>query len=288
VTGARTGSWVSRTIAGRAAKAYLAGDTLGDALEVCRALADRDLRSILCFWADGTDPPSLVADRYLATARAIAAEGVPGYLSTKAAALAFDPRRYGDLLAGMPEGVRLHLDSRGPEEQDRALAIAAELAAARPGAVGVTLPSRWRRSAADAHRVADLDVAVRLVRGQWADPAGEVEADRAFLELVEAVARPGRIIGLATHDPQVAERSLAILGPAAELEQLYGFPVDGTIPLARAAGAAVRVYVPYSRTRPLPYSIRLALRDREVRSWLARDLVAPGRKRYSVAALLRS
>jgi proline dehydrogenase len=271
--------------------AYLAGDTLADALEVCRTLADRDVRSILCFWADRDDRPGLVGDRYLAAARAIAAEGIPAYLSTKAAALAFDPGRYTDLLAAMPDGVRLHLDSRAPEEQDRALDIAEELAAARPGAVGVTLPSRWRRSLADAARVAELDVSVRLVRGQWADPAGDVDPGRAFLELAEAAARPGRILGLATHDPDVAARSLATLGPAtgvlAELEQLFGFPVHRTLPVALAAGVPVRVYVPYSRTRPLPYSVRRAVHDPEVGSWLAQDLMRPRRKRHSVAALLR-
>src|SRR5690606_24601998 len=89
-------------------------------------------------------------------------------------------------------GVGVHLDSMHPDTADRTLALLPLLLAVHPG-LGCTLPGRWARSVEDARYVTDLGVrSVRVVKGQWADPADPRRDARAgVLAVVDALRSPG-------------------------------------------------------------------------------------------------
>ena len=81
-----------------------------------------------------------------------------------------------DKVAAKAETVerRLHFDSLAPEHADRTFAAIARLRSRHPKlSLSVSLPGRWERSVADADWAIRHGVAVRVVKGQWADPAAE-------------------------------------------------------------------------------------------------------------------
>src|SRR5437870_9369637 len=153
-------------------------------------------------------------------------------------------------------------------------------AVTRGAPVGCTLPARWCRSLSDVDQAVALGVRVRVVKGQWPDPAGsDPDVQRNFLAIVESLAGRASRVGVATHDPQLARAALAHLcatGTACELELLYGLPARTPLEIARAAGVPVRFYVPYGHAW-LPYGLSQARQHPRVLWWAMRDLLAGSR-----------
>jgi proline dehydrogenase len=183
---------------------------------------------------------------------------------------------FADLLArGDAAGMRVHSDSIGPESADPTMAMIGK-AAARHRNVGATLPAGWRRSAMDAARLLEWGVAVRIVKGQWADPAGPVADIRsAFVEVARALAGGKGKVGVATHDRRVARESIALLtgaGTPCDMEQISGLP-QNCASLARSLGVPFRVYIPYGHPY-LPYNIWQARTRPAVAFWAMRDFIS--------------
>jgi proline dehydrogenase len=117
-----------------------------------------------------------------------------------------------------------------------------------------------RRSPQDIESLAAAGIPVRLVKGAFVE-AGElalpwgVETDGAYVALAERLAALGAQHALATHDPVILERLLA-LGRDTTVECLLGVRPDDARRLA-AAGRRVRVYVPYGE-RWFRYAARRA------------------------------
>ena len=117
------------------------------------------------------------------------------------------------------------------------------------GASGTALPARWRRSLADAERLRQAPVRIRLVKGEWTDPEGDAgEPASAFLNLVRMLAGRRAPVGVATHDPSLARAALEILKPSGtpcELEQLRGLPMKRSTAVAAQLDVPVRLYWPF-------------------------------------------
>jgi proline dehydrogenase len=165
-------------------------------------------------------------------------------------------------------GVPLAFDSLTEAHAHRTLALADTFSA------GVALPARWRRSAADAERLRDGTCRVRLVKGEWADPAGDVpDLALAYLRLARDLAGRKATVAVATHDPVLAEAALRILvdaGTPCELEQLRGLPRCRTTAIARQLGVPVRLYYPFGPGW-WPYAIDKALARPYLPLWALRD-----------------
>ena len=265
-----------RPLAARAAKAYIAGDQLEDALAVADHLAERGLGTTLGYW-DGLDElPRAIADHYLAAAAALA--GRPhSYLSIKVPSLGFSEKLLGEVVEAAARGrVRVHFDALAPETADRSRQLAERLIE-RGTDVSVTLPGRWRRSLADARWAAERGVVVRVVKGQWPDPDDpKRDLRRGFLEVVNALAGKVPHVALASHDaPLVAEAvaSLHRANTSCGLELLYGLPTRDPLLLADQLSLGVHVYVPYGKAY-LPYALSRMRSNPRIAWWLLRDLVA--------------
>jgi len=233
-----------RRLAERAARRYVAGSSLEDALAAARG------PSTIGYWDDGHEDPEAVAAEYARAVDAVA--GSDAYVSVKAPAIGFDEA----LLASLAAPV--HLDALGPDTVERTWRLA-EAVPVRGG----TLPARWRRSLADAERVAALGVRVRVVKGQFPS-SDDVDARAGFLAVVGRLAELGVPTSVATHDAALAAEALRRAHDP-ELEQLYGLrPVPGP----------ARLYVPYGRAY-LPYALRQLRRRPRIAWWLLRDLVHP-------------
>lgn len=211
---------------------------------------------------------------------ALTARRLDGYLSIKLSTLGYDDGMFTELLAhAAPSGIRVHSDSIGPESAGPATAMIGR-AAARFTNVGATAPAGWRRSPADAAKFVEWGVAVRIVKGQWADPAGAVPDIRAsFLALAGVLAGGKGRVGVATHDRKVAAPALSLLaaaGTPCDMEQISGLP-GNCAPLAASAGVPYRVYIPYGFPY-LPYNIWQVKARPAVAFWVLRDFIA-GRHR---------
>ena len=261
-------------IAARAARAYIAGPSLGDALVTAGAAAKRGSAASICPWDSAADSPRRVADAYVAALRGIAACGLDCTLSIKAPSLRYSRDLLDELLdAARAGGTGLHFDSMAPDTVDPTWPLI-EYAADRHAPVGCTLPARWSRSMVDAERVATLGINVRIVKGQWDDPRVESHAvRRRYLILIERLAGRARSIGVATHDPQLAHDALTCLiesGTRCELELLFGLPMRDQIDRAESLKVPVRIYIPYGQAW-LPYGLSQVRQNPRILWWTARD-----------------
>ena len=258
--------------------AYGAGPGLDAALDAARRLADDGLHSTIGFSPLPLMSPRAVADVHLRAFERLEAEAgdLDCYVSVKLAALGFDPGLFAELEAAAARSRRrLHVDALGPEAAEATWGLLE--GRPRAGLVGTTLPGRWRRSPDDVARAARLDLAVRVVKGQWADAAaaGGQRPDAGFMRVVERLRGHARCVGVATHDVRLLARSLRHLtaaGTTCEVELFYGMPFRAPAACARRAGVPVRVYVPYGDTGA-PYGRAELVRNPAATWWLMQDLL---------------
>lgn len=208
------------------------------------------------FQAEGEAPERIVA--------AYRELGEVECLSIKAPPLAFDPAH---LQALAELGPRLMFDAHAPKDAEATLDAGEALSA------GVVLPARWRRSSADAVRFRETATRIRIVKGEWPDPAEDGDAEAGYLDLVRSLAGRAAPVAVATHDPILARNALATLveaGTPCELEQLRGLPRRRTVAVARSLGVPVRIYVPFGPGW-WPYAIDKALARPYLPLWAIRD-----------------
>jgi proline dehydrogenase len=267
----------------RAAAAYVAGSQIDDALLVCRTLQERGRTGSVGYWNSRGEEPRRVAQTYLAATEALSRSGLDMCLSIKATALGFSPKLVAELLERTgSSGIRVHFDSLAPESADPTLALMADETSRHPG-VGITLPSRWRRSLDDADAAVELGLCVRVVKGRWAaHAAGEMDGRAGFLAVVDRLAGRATRVAVATHDHALAHAALQRLraaGTPCELELLLGLPSGQAADAADRLSTPVRVYVPYGDAT-LPYRIQDVGRDVRILGWISQDLLRGGRKGF--------
>lgn len=270
-------------VANRAAKGYVAGAELDDALRVSRELNARSLRATVCYWNPQEDSPREVANAYLSALDAFEREKADWYLSIKAPALEFSLPLVDELVGRCKQlRVRAHFDAHGPETADATFRMIEHALAGTnsdngsSAFLGCTLPGRWRRSLRDADWAIKAGLNVRVVKGQWKD-SDDADRDlrRGYLEIIEHLAGRARHVAVATHDPLVVSPALDMLvasGTPCELELLYGLPFSPAIDLARQREIPVRVYIPYGHGW-LPYCLSQARKNPRILWWLLRDLL---------------
>jgi proline dehydrogenase len=263
----------------RAARAYIAGPELNDAMRVCHSLSQDGFNSTIGFWNSEEDPAQMVADCYFDGLEASNKENMDCYISIKLPALEYSRQLLSEVLQkGKQYGIRVHFDSLGPETVDQTLSLITELLPTY-GAIGCTLPSRWRRSLHDVEWVIEHGLIVRVIKGQWVDPdAPNIDMRAGYLRIIQSLAGRARHVSVATHDTPLAEKAIKILREAdtpCDMELLYGLPSRKSIVLAQRLGMSVRFYIPYG-TAWLPYCLSWAKRNPGVFWWILRDLVTSG------------
>jgi proline dehydrogenase len=257
-----------RAIADRAARRYVPGSNVEDALRVATDLRQKGIATTVGFWNGDGDDPATVESESARLTRALRGQD-DAEASVKATELAA-----GALERLAAAGVRLHCDALAPEHADAVHAAGSAVDA------GVTLPGRWTRSPADAAALMTSPQRVRVVKGQWPDP---VDPDRdprsGYARVIEALAGRAALVQVATHDGPLARFAIDRLraaGTPCELGLLYGLRCESSVNVARDAGVPVRVYVPYG-TAYLPYALGAARRNPRAALRLAADLVVrPG------------
>lgn len=261
-----------------AARSYIAGDKLADALRIADKLQAKGMSATLGYWNSEFHKPSEIAQEGLAGFERLASYSDKNYLSVKLPPLKFDKELISQLAdAAVKVNRRIHFDAHGIECVLRQRKTCEDLQQHHPNLdIGFTLPGRWERSLEDADWVCQQRYFVRVVKGQWAAP-GKAGVDPAvgFLNVIDRLAGRARMVAVATHDPRLAANALHRLqaaGTPCELELLYGLPARGCLQVARQLGVPVRFYVPYGEAY-LPYSLSKIRGNPRIIWWTLRDSV---------------
>lgn len=257
-----------------ATRSYIAGTDVRDALHFAGAAAERGFASTICYWNDGKEEPRVVADRYLASLDRICEARLDAHLSLKIPALWDRRDLVAEVVARARElGITVVFDSHAPDQSDLTFALAEELGAE---GLGAAIPGRWTRSGEDVERAIRLGLSVRVVKGQWADPAAPgIDLAQGFLDTIDRLAGRAVHVGVATHDAMLAReaiRRLTAKGTPCTQELLFALPIEPTASAARTAGVPLRLYIPYGSAW-LPYSVSRAFENPRVVYWLMRDIL---------------
>lgn len=269
-----------------AARPYITGTHLEDALRAAKTLQAHNHKGTICFWDGEGDTAEAIVSNYDAIIYdlgGLAELNRDCYVSVKPWPL----KHSSDLFRHFAQeaksrGVKLHFDSASTDDQEKTLQLIRELLPLS-GTLGYTLPGRWQRSVADAGLAIEQGLEVRVVKGQWVDPTHPVDPSEGFLSVIEQLAGRARHVSVATHDPKLAKAALSALvarGTACELELLYGLPVRAVLPIAREIGVPVRVYLPYGHAW-LPYVVNRLRKEPRVAIWLMRDMMSSLRLRIA-------
>jgi proline dehydrogenase len=265
----------------RVAREHIGGETVDDAMSVARRVAFEKHPCTLGFWDTADYVARDVADIYRESVEQLAVSGLDGYLSIKPPALGFDTEYAVELAASAERrGVRLHCDSHGTEAADPSHAmVQAMIDNVSTCDLGTTLPGRWSRSLSDAEWAIERGLGVRVVKGQWPDPADPKRDMRAgYLEVINRLAGRARQVAVASHDvPLVAEAitRLRAGGTPLELELIYGVPSAQALRWAHENHVTVRIYVPFGKGF-IPNAIGLLRRNPRVALRVAKGIFSIG------------
>ena len=266
-------------IARRAAQAYVAGDSLEQAVGVAERWTRLGMGITLGYWDAPGDRPRRVADEYLAQIMVLSTME-HGYLSIKLPGIDFsEPLFFETVERAARHRVRVHVDSLGPEVAERTRTLI-DGALERGGTISYSIPGRWTRSVEDASWAAERGITVRVVKGQWPDPDHpQIDPAEGYLRVVDRLAGKARHVAVATHDSALAAEAVRRLRAAdttCHLELLHGLPMRPSLDLADELALGVYVYVPYGKAY-LPYALSKAKAEPRIMWWLVRDLLSSWR-----------
>jgi proline dehydrogenase len=234
-----------------AARPFLGGETIEDALCVAKRLNSEGIATAFSYWDGGREDLGQIEDLSRAAITALADKAPAGYLALKPPALRFSPEAARKLAAqAASRRVRLHFDSHGADVADRHNAmLEAMLEVLGPEYLGTTLPGRLTRTRDDAEWAIARGLNVRVVKGEWPDPANpNCDLNAAFLDVIDRLAGRAHHVAVATHDPALGREAIGKLraaGTSCEIEVLLGLAPRRLLDWAKANGVRVRVYVPY-------------------------------------------
>jgi proline dehydrogenase len=262
----------------RAARSYVAGPELSDAIEFAHSVEKEGLSSTIAYWNDVGEDPGHVLANYLSAIEQGGDAHIQTYVSIKAPALGMSPKSVESLAMRCAErSIGLHFDSLGLEHQAGIFELIAGIMASG-ATLGCTLPGRFRRSLDDVELAVEHRLRVRVVKGQWSDPHHAIEPRAGFISVIERLAGRAAHVSVATHDPALAVEALAQLraqGTPADLELLLGLPVRRIREVAQRLEVPVRMYIPYGYAW-LPYSVAAARKNPRILLWMLEDALRGG------------
>jgi proline dehydrogenase len=273
-----------------AARPYLGGETVEDALCVAARLAREGHAVAFSHWDIGSESAAEIEAIGLDAMTALSGTAYESYLALKPPALHFSrPAARRLASASKAHGIRLHFDSHGADVVDLQTAMLAEmLEVVGPECLGTTIPGRLDRSPDDAEWAIARGLAVRVVKGEWPEPGvAPCDLRKKFLDVIDQLAGRARHVAVATHDlvlGQAAIHRLRAADTACEIEVLLGMPADPLLAWAKSNDVRTRVYVPYGRGF-IPNAVGILRHNPRLALTIARAQLVPGRAQRGQNAL---
>ncbi|HED03791.1 MAG TPA: proline dehydrogenase [Candidatus Fraserbacteria bacterium] len=277
----RLRDWLVRTrVSRRAARRFVAGEELSQALEVTRVLAGQGIKTTLDHLGENThtvQEAQAAAGEYLKILESVRQNGLEANVSLKLSQMGLEIdeelcyQNLAQIVAEAQEsGSFVRIDMEGSDTTERTLRLYERLRTAGYERVGVVIQAYLRRSEADIRRLIARGASVRLCKGAYAELPGVAFASkhkvdqnyRQLLSLLlgEEAEAKGVQVAIATHDAALINWAKQLIQERAssteqyEFQMLYGIRRDLQRQLAQA-GYPVRVYVSYGQEW-YPYFMR--------------------------------
>ncbi|MEI7896390.1 MAG: proline dehydrogenase family protein [bacterium] len=251
---------------------YIAGETMDDAIRVCRALNQQKVKitiDLLGEFITRLDEASANKQAYLEIIERVEKEKIDGNYSLK-------PTSFGLLIdaeacyqnireivaKSASYGNFVRVDMEDSQCTDLEIDIFRKLHREFPENVGLVLQAYMRRTLQDIRNMKDLHTAAaplnfRLCKGIYVEPEAIAykkygEVNDHFLENLEYMFQQGMYPGIATHDKPLVEGAYKLIGqykvPGTkyEFQMLYGVTPDLRQSIVDK-GHAMRVYVPFGK-----------------------------------------
>ncbi|MGQ9477450.1 MAG: proline dehydrogenase family protein [Candidatus Bipolaricaulia bacterium] len=271
-------------LARRAARRFIAGETMEEALKVVQGLNGRGLLATIDHLGENVtsaEEARAAAAEYLELLPKIAELGLKSHASLKLTQMGLDigvefcRENLERIVARAKElGNFVRIDMEGSAYTDRTLALFSELRKKYDN-LGIVLQANLRRTELDLARLIELGANIRLCKGAYKEPAKiafpkKREVDANYIKLMEILlSREARAKGayaaIATHDERMIAKARELaaqngLGPEEfEFQMLLGIRRRLAEELADE-GYRVRIYVSYGTAWYPFYMRRLAER----------------------------
>jgi len=267
--------FVPKTIVGRVARRYVAGDTLDDAVQTLRALNDEGAMGTVDILGEEVREPvkaNAAVEEYLRLLDRIEYEKLDANISIKPTMLGLNIDQSlceENLLRIVARAAQFNnfvrIDMEDHTCTDNTIRLFRQMHEKHPTSVGVVLQSYLHRTIADINSLLPLVPNIRICKGIYREPREiawkEFETIRAnFVFATEKLLSSGAYVGIATHDPHLVWAGMKIVDRLGLDHDRYEFQMLlGVDPELRriilANGHRLRVYVPYGKDW-YPYSIR--------------------------------
>jgi proline dehydrogenase len=277
---------------GAAARRFVAGETVDDAIAAARELNDAGMSVTLDYLGESVSDRSeatAAADQYLDIIDRIVADRIDGNVSLKLTQMGQDidqeflRTNLGRVLDRAAEhDMFVRFDMESSEYVQPTLDFFGRIWADGRRNIGVVLQSMLRRTEADTRWANERGARVRLCKGAYAEPESVAfprkrDVDANFVRCMKLLLEHGHYPGIATHDEAMIEatkqfaRQNSIDPSRFEFQLLYGVRRDLQRQLVQD-GWRVRVYIGFG-TAWYPYFMRrLAERPANV-LFIARQLL---------------
>ena len=267
--------FVPKTIVGRVARRYVAGDTLDDAVHTLRALNDEGAMGTVDILGEEVREPvkaTAAVEEYLRLLDRIEDEKLDANISIKPTMLGLNIDQSlceENLLRIVARAAQFNnfvrVDMEDHTCTNNTIRLFRQIHEKHPTSVGVVLQSYLHRTIADINSLLPLVPNIRVCKGIYREPREiawkDFETIRAnFVFAAEKLLSSGAYVGIATHDPHLVWAGMQIVDRLGLDRDRYEFQMLlGVDPELRrvilANGHRLRVYVPYGRDW-YPYSIR--------------------------------
>ena len=255
----------------RIAKQWIAGDTMGQALESARLANKNGMNAIINKLGEHLKSKNQVENtvkEYLVLVSSLRRSRVQGGVSIK-------PTQLG-LLISKQECLKYYsiiiekaaqsqafvwIDMESSEHTDQTIGIYLDLFD-KYERLGLAMQANLRRSRGDLMRLLERGAKIRLVKGAYREKKevafqSRAEVDQNYRGLMEMLFVNGNEFGIATHDSNMIEKATKLSKAHEkkfEFQMLKGIR-DELKPDLLKKGFTVSEYIPYG-TNWLPYSIR--------------------------------
>jgi len=285
---------VPKAIVRRIASRYVAGETLDEALStVAKLNAEGCMATLDVLGEDVTrrEETEQTVEAYARALQEIAARRLDSNISVKLTALGLklDPaecrRQFGRIVdAARSQGIFVRIDMEDSSVTEETIRIFLEFRE-RYEKTGLVLQAYLRRTASDARRAAAVKANVRVCKGIYVEPPQIAFQDPdeirdSYAATVDFLIDAGCYVGIATHDPLLAERARVTIASrklpreAYEFQMLLG--VAGTLRRRLVAeGHRLRVYVPYGDAW-YAYSVRRLKENPSIAGHVIRGILTGG------------
>jgi proline dehydrogenase len=270
--------------AGAAARRFVAGETIDEAIDAARLLNARGLTVTLDYLGESVHDRSeatAAADTYLRIIDALVDGDIDGNVSLKLTQMgqdideAFLNRNVGRILdRAKAAGMFVRFDMESSDYTQRTLDFFERVWTDGYRNCGIVLQSMLRRTEEDTRWANRMGARVRLCKGAYMEPPevafqAKREVDASYVRCMKLLLDDGNYPGIATHDERMVEATIAharandIAPDRFEFQMLYGIRRDLQERLVRD-GWRVRTYVGFGRAWYPYFMRRLAERPANV------------------------